>query len=69
MAAHGSVAICGVGGALTLDVELANARLIAAAPDLLLAAKDAVETFEIEFPRHPYADQLRAAISKAEGAP
>ena len=26
MAAHGSVALCGVGGALTLDVEIANAE-------------------------------------------
>ncbi len=47
----------------------ANARLIAAAPDLLAAAEDALETLEIEFPGHPYSDQLRAAIAKATGAP
>ena len=49
----------------------ANARLIAAAPNLLAALKSAVFAWESsalsgdELP--PYADKVRAAIAKAEG--
>jgi hypothetical protein len=46
----------------------ANARLIAAAPDLLDAAKLALHELEWEFaPMSPGAEALRAAIAKAEG--
>lgn len=45
-----------------------DARLIAAAPDLLAAAIDALETFERRFPDSPTAHDLRAAIARATGA-
>ena len=48
MAAHGSVALCGVGGALTLDVELANARLISRCPEMAAALKDCADELEQE---------------------
>jgi hypothetical protein len=50
------------------EEKTANARLIAAAPDLLAAAIDALETFERRFPDSPTAHDLRAAIAKATGA-
>jgi len=52
-------------------VERANARLIAAAPDLLAACKVALDRIgsDIESPhlRTADGDQLRAAVAKAEG--
>ncbi len=50
----------------------ANACLIAAAPDLLAAAKRALLAFELMFPSRPVSDHepmrmLDAAIAKAEG--
>ena len=46
----------------------ANARLIAAAPDLLEALKELQPFFEGEHhPDHPHCRQMRAAIAKAEG--
>ena len=53
---------------VTPELE-ANARLIAAAPDLLEACKSAIRMWD-EDPRMPnggIADSLRAAITKAEG--
>ena len=47
--------------------QCANACLIAAAPDLLAAAIDALETFERRFPDSPTAHDLRAAIARATG--
>ena len=58
-------------GEIFNDVEkelFSNARLIAAAPDLLEALKSAIKTAEFE--RHPHRgwqDEARAAIAKAEG--
>ncbi|MGV2110115.1 hypothetical protein ACQZ46_02430 [Agrobacterium salinitolerans] len=49
---------------------IANARLIAAAPDLLKAAKHSILALEIEFGRSATEvnfHQLYAAIAKAEG--
>ena len=46
-----------------------DARLIAAAPELLEALKSALQTAEFE--RHPHRgwqDEAKAAIAKAEGA-
>ncbi len=45
----------------------ADARLIAAAPDLLEAAKAALEFIDREFIEATVAEQLRAAIARAEG--
>lgn len=56
--------------------DFANARLIAAAPDLLLAlqmAMPALDSVRAQFPRHPSDDSIdvvaaaRAAIRKATG--
>ena len=48
--------------------ERANARLIAAAPDLLEAAKLSLKMLEFNPGKdHPACDILRAAIKKAEG--
>ena len=61
---------------LTPATDEANARLIAAAPDLLEAARDLVRFIERDWPQiHPDGDLLhggaliaiRAAIAKAEG--
>jgi len=56
------------------ESNLADARLIAAAPDLLAAAIEAVEGWDDETPRQDHLDRveaaienLRAAISKALG--
>ena len=47
----------------------ADARLIAAAPEMLEALKEAVEVFQIEVPFGSRTiAQMRAAIAKAEGA-
>jgi hypothetical protein len=51
--------------------DVPNARLIAAAPDLLEALKNAAEAFEVASEGeginfHLYAEDARAAIAKAE---
>ena len=56
-------------GALNDDVAVANARLIAAAPDLLAAAERMVAATEAD--QHFIGaehDALKAAIAKAKGA-
>lgn len=72
------VAKCDGMGIADLEVPpeqmFANARLIAAAPDLLTAAKDALaklEELRFQQDTEDEADVLRAAITKAttEGAP
>lgn len=45
----------------------ANARLIAAAPDLLAAAEKALQAIEGDWERTREADELRNAIAKAKG--
>lgn len=66
-----SVAACGGyannfdGGAYVAESE-ANARLIAAAPDLL-AALEAVTLLPGFEPEEPYGQAVRAAIAKARG--
>jgi len=45
----------------------ANARLIAAAPDLLEALRGLVELVNIEFREYPELATARAAIIRAEG--
>jgi hypothetical protein len=63
-AANDGVVICGrMGWPHCADESEANARLIAAAPDLLAACKALVEG-EYDAPVMPMA---RAAIAKAEG--
>ncbi len=51
--------------------EAANARLIAAAPELLAALKDALEVWDVCGPtsdrRRAWFDATRAAIAKTEG--
>lgn len=49
-----------------LKEGLANARLIASAPDLLEALKSVVEEYQDGYGLN-YIDQVRAAIAKAEG--
>jgi hypothetical protein len=50
------------------DQETANARLIAAAPELLQAAQQAIYLLESNGIQHPSIDAvIRAAISKATG--
>lgn len=51
------------------EMELANARLIAAAPDLLEALLDMVSAMEsYGYPHSPEVSTARAAITKAIGA-
>ena len=45
-----------------------DARLIAAAPDLLAAAQEALRLLESVAPYHPQPAALRAAIAKAIGS-
>ena len=69
------VAVCHIDGDVSEETEGilsgikdANARLIAAAPDLLEALKDAVCTLEVSYTASDYAiDKARAAIAKATG--
>lgn len=50
------------------DVHEANARLIAAAPDLLVALEEALHWFEGEHASsHPTTVRMQAAIAKARG--
>lgn len=61
-------------GTQITDEDMENARLIAAAPDLLGASKAALEWFESKWPGSPLGDsgveelldQLEAAIAKVE---
>jgi hypothetical protein len=58
--------VCKIPGLAGFDYD--NARLIAAAPELLEALKSALQTAEFE--RHPHRgwqDEARRAIAKAEG--
>lgn len=68
----GNETVYGIVGAEKAGPEeaQANARLIAAAPDLLEAAKEALAIFEFlpQTTNGPVANQLRAAITKAEGS-
>lgn len=57
------VVVVSTGSAFARATE-ANARLIAAAPDLLAAAR---EVLRLNFAEVIGADDLRAAIAKAEG--
>jgi hypothetical protein len=50
------------------QIALANARLIAAAPDLLDALKDALCALECCGKDYPAASKAQAAIAKATGA-
>lgn len=50
------------------DEDAANARLIAAAPELLRELKNLVEAVEFVDPGVYCLDEMKAAISKAEGA-
>jgi hypothetical protein len=49
------------------ETAIANARLIAAAPDLLAALKLAVAKTVGTDPKHPWIHAARDAIAKAEG--
>lgn len=68
-------AICKMDESLTGDQEVANARLIAAAPDLLEACKGLEcsirEAFKLDVKKHYslmlFIESARAAIAKAEG--
>jgi hypothetical protein len=44
----------------------ADSQLIAAAPDLLSVAKQALDQYEFLFPQH-YVRELKAALKKARG--
>ena len=60
----------GYGGHITTDEQAANARLIAAAPDLLEIAHDILDWFEREYNDNDEpteARRLRAVIAKAKG--
>ena len=71
---HGLIADCSPHGQAPTAETIANAKLIAAAPDLLAALKlaegtlsrIAVELRKRKFPT-PELDAVRAAITKAEG--
>lgn len=58
---------------ISKDNQLANARLIAAAPELLAALESLYETirnYEIDmdtYPHHNMMEEARAAIAKAKG--
>ena len=60
------IADCAVGELIGFHEAAANARLIAAAPDLLEALKDMVLYCDM-FPNAPYHVKAKAAIAKAEG--
>lgn len=61
------IADCDMGGLCLAEVK-ANARLIAAAPDLLEALESALTAAEFEkHPARPWHSQARAAIAKARG--
>ncbi|HHT5046356.1 TPA: hypothetical protein ACTY4T_001019 [Enterobacter hormaechei] len=58
--------VCSYAGYENCEREYANARLIAAAPDLLEALQDALHAYD-KHGEHPEWDFARAAISKALG--
>lgn len=60
------VAACGPTEAGQEQQE-ANARLIAAAPELLEALQEAKHMFAGEYPGHPTTERIFAAIAKATG--
>ena len=63
---HAVAFVVNYGG--TVEAAEANARLIAAAPELLEACRDAAIRLEVgNFPNNPTYRQLAAAIAKAEG--
>jgi hypothetical protein len=49
------------------DVDVANARLMAAAPDLLAALRELVAKYDAQGHDSPELGKARAAIDKAEG--
>lgn len=65
---HGRDTVAEVFTTIEPGDQYETAALLAAAPDLLAAAIDALETFERRFPDSPTAHDLRAAIAKATGA-
>lgn len=58
--------VCSYAGYENCEREYANAKLIAAAPDLLEALQDAIHAYD-KHGEHPEWDFARAAISKALG--
>ena len=58
--------VCSYAGYENCEREYANARLIAAAPELLEALQDALHAYD-KHGEHPEWDFARAAISKALG--
>lgn len=54
---------------ISAEEKASNARLIAAAPDLLDALQEAKHMFAGEYPGHPTTERIFAAIQKATGAP
>ncbi len=67
---QGNAEVCQVWGAAVEDQDgYANARIIAAAPDLLEACKCALNSLDMIGATRgsPITTQLRAAIAKAEG--
>jgi hypothetical protein len=62
---HSDGSACGEYGA-DIDVHGADAKLIAAAPDLLEACEEALMMID-EYQRHPIVIKLKAAIKKARG--
>ena len=55
-------------GDLSAEEALANARLIAAAPDLLEALSELLQANSYYFPAgNPWGDKARSAIARAEG--
>jgi hypothetical protein len=63
--------IAKVHGGLTYDETVANARLIAAAPDLLKLLREVMDVVEVvlddESEMDTWLDHARAAIAKVEG--
>lgn len=62
------VLVASLSGASDDDVEAANARLIAAAPELLAALKEVVEAQKGGYLGWGHIDAASAAIAKATGS-
>lgn len=60
------LANCAVGGE-SLDQKLANARLVATAPELLTALQETLALLETFSPQGAAVDKARAVIAKATG--